>query len=248
MKRLEKLNVKTIFDAGCGSCGSMVKLLKKGYKVEGIDFSEKMIKEGKKFLSNSGFNTHIISVGDLEKSSTLPKKKFDAVIALGVFPHSTNEKKALRNIHKLLKNRGKIFIQFRNDLFSAFTLNQYSHEFFLDNVIIKKNIPKKILKELDEFYSKRFSVTKKIKNDEGKITYDDIMAIFHNPLSIESELFKPTKFSVDKIHFFHYHALPPFFQNKYPKLFNNLSLKHEKENDWRGYLMASVFVVEATKN
>ena len=246
-KRLKKFNIKSIFDIGCGSCGAMIRLLKDGYTVQGNDFSEKMIDSGKKNLIKAGYNPNLITVGNIEKPEILPKKKFDAVIALGVFPHLTNDKKTLRKIHKMLKNKGKVFIQFRNDLFSAFTVNQYSYDFFLNQVIEKKNLSRKILKELEKFYAKRFVNTKRIRIGEGKITYDKILAKFHNPLTVESELFTPTKFSVDKIHFYHYHALPPYFQNKYPKLFNKLSLKMEKENDWRGNLMASVFLVEATK-
>jgi len=41
--------------------------------------------------------------------------------------------------------------------------------------------------------------------------------------------------------------LPPFFQNLDPKLFRELSLKMENPHDWRGYLLASAFVIEATK-
>lgn len=39
-------------------------------------------------------------MGDVENIKSLPKKKYDAVIALGVFPHILNEKKALVNIKK----------------------------------------------------------------------------------------------------------------------------------------------------
>lgn len=247
-KRLKKFKIKSIYDVGCGSCGAMLRLLKEGYKVEGSDFSKKMIQSGKNYLENAGFDSDLIKVGNLEKRSTLPKKEFDAVLALGVFPHLTNDKRALKNIHKIVKNRGKIFIQFRNDLFSAFTQNQYSNDFFLNRVIKKENIPKKLLNEVEEFYEKRFVNTKRIRKGEGKITYGDILAKFHNPLTVESELFNPTGFSVDKIHFYHYHALPTYFQNKYPKLYDKLSLKMEKPNDWRGNFMASVFVVEATKS
>jgi hypothetical protein len=67
-------------------------------------------------------------------------------------------------------------------------------------------------------------------------------------LTIEDEIFKPNGFSVNKIHFYHYHALPPIFENKYPGLFQELSLRLEKPNDWKGYLMASAYVVEAIKN
>jgi len=47
------------------------------------------------------------------------------------------------------------------------------------------------------------------------------------------------------IHFYHYHALPPIFQSKHPQLFRELSLKLENPSDWKGYLMASAYVVEA---
>lgn len=246
LKRLRKFKINSILDVGCGSCGPMKKLLQEGYKVQGIDFSEKMIEEGGKVLEKSGFSSKLISIGDLEKDSSLPNKKFDSVIALGVFPHILNEKKALSNIRKRLKKGGKAFIEFRNDLFAVYTLNQYSVDFFLNRVVLKKILPKKILRELEEFYSIRFRTHKQIRKDYGKISYDEVLAKFHNPLNIGSELFFPNKFSIDNIHFYHYHALPPIFQSRYPKLFNELSLKLEKPNDWRGYLMASAFVVEAT--
>jgi len=73
------------------------------------------------------------------------------------------------------------------------------------------------------------------------------LAKFRNPLSIENELFEPCNFSLVDIHFYHYHALPPIFENKYPKLFRDMSLKMEKPNDWKGYLMASAYVIEAKK-
>ena len=61
----------------------------------------------------------------------------------------------------------------------------------------------------------------------------------------EKEIFNPVGFHVDRIHFYHYHALPPIFEKKNPELFRELSLKMEKPDDWRGYFMASAFVVEA---
>jgi len=72
------------------------------------------------------------------------------------------------------------------------------------------------------------------------------LAKFSNPLSIKENLFEPSGFSVDNIHFYHYHALPPIFEEKYPEQFKELSLKLEKPNSWKGYLMASTYMVEAT--
>jgi 2-polyprenyl-3-methyl-5-hydroxy-6-metoxy-1,4-benzoquinol methylase len=248
VKKILKENaVKNVLDVGCGSCGVLRELLKDGFKVNGMDFSEKMIMYGKKILEESNFDPKLISVGDIEKEKTFPKKKFDAVIALGVLPHVLNEKIALRNINISLKNKGKALIEFRNDLFSAFSMNKFSADFFLNRVINKETIPKKIRNEVEEFYFKRLKIHKQFRKDFGKISYDDILAKFHNPLNIEETLFSTSGFSVDKIHFYHYHSLPPYFHSKYPKLFNTTSLKIEKPNDWRGYFMASAFVVEATK-
>jgi len=91
LKRLKDLEVRTILDAGCGSCWPMRELLRNGFQVVGFDFSKKMIDEGKKVLKNSGFNPNLISVGDIERESSLPKRKFDSAISLGVFTHLLNQ-------------------------------------------------------------------------------------------------------------------------------------------------------------
>lgn len=247
IERLKKNNVKTILDAGCGSCGPMIKLLKEGFDVKGFDFSKEMVKQGKKELEKSGYDPGLVFFADLEDEQNLPNETFDAIIALGVFPHILDEKKALSNMRKLLNPNGLVFIEFRNDLFAAYTLNKYSLDFFLNRVVDMNSLPKDVQDEVIDFYSERLKVDKPIKKEDGKIAYTDILAKFHNPLSIEDELFKPCGFLVVGIHFYHYHALPPVFENKYPKLFRELSLKLEKPNDWKGYLMASAYVIEAKK-
>jgi hypothetical protein len=108
-------------------------------------------------------------------------------------------------------------------------------------------IPTKIKSELINFYSKRFSIKRPTKQKNGRISYNEILAKFRNPLTIEEELFKPEKMKIDKIHFYHYHAMPPNFQNKYPELFIKLSKKLEKSDSWKGYFLSSAFVVESSK-
>lgn len=245
--RLKKLKIKKILDVGCGTCGPMITFLKNGFLVKGIDFSEKMIDEGKFELKKSGFNPNLIKSGDVEKPSDFPKEKFDAVIASGVFPHLLNEKKVLNNFSKILKRKGRVFIEFRNEIFSSYTLNSYSYDFFLNKLINRKILPKKLSNDVESYYKKRFDI-KKYKNASKNIHFTEILAKFHNPLSIENELFDPCGFSVEKIHFYHFHVLPPIFEKNDPKLFRKLSLKLEKPDDWRGYFMASAFVVEARKN
>lgn len=248
LERLKQNKIKKVLDAGCGTCSPMIRLLKEGFIVKGFDFSEEMVKEGRKELKKVGCDANLIFQADLEDDAALPDEKFDALIALGVFPHILNERKALANMRKRLNKQGLVFIEFRNDLFAAYTLNKYSIEFFLNRVIDLSSLPNDIAKRVIDFYSERLKVDKPDKKEKGKISYTDILAKFHNPLNIEEELFRPTGFSIVKIHFYHYHALPPIFENRYPGLFRELSLKMEKPNDWRGYLMASAYVVEARKD
>lgn len=247
VERLKRSNIRTILDVGCGTCAPMIRFLKEGFKVKGFDFSKKIVKEGKRELEKARFDPNLIFEADLEDASTLPNEKFDAIIVLGVFPHVSNDKKALLNMKKMLNEGGKVFIEFRNDLFAAFTLNKYSLDFFLNRVIDLNSLPQNIRQDVINFYQEILKADKPDKIEKGKISYSDIFAKFHNPLTIEKELFRPTGFLVDAIHFYHYHALPPIFENRSPRVFRQLSLKMENPNDWRGYLMASAFVVEATK-
>lgn len=246
--RLNQSSAKSILDTGCGSGFPMIRLLEEGFDVEGFDFSEEMVKEGKQELDNAGYDPKLIYQADLTEKNTLPKKTFDVALALGVFPHISNEKEALLNMRKRLDKQGKVFIEFRNDLFAAYTLNKYSLDFFLNRVIELEKLPDDFTEEVVDFYSERLKEDKPNLSEEGdKISYSDIYAKFKNPLSIEEELFQPNGFSIDNILFYHYHALPPVFENEHPELFKELSLKLENPTSWKGYLMASAFVVEATK-
>lgn len=248
VNRLNQSSAKSILDTGCGSGFPMIRLLEEGFDVEGFDFSEEMVKEGKQELDNAGYDPKLIYQADLTEENTLPKKTFDVALALGIFPHIPNEKEALLNMRKRLDRQGKVFIEFRNDLFAAYTLNKYSLDFFLNRVIELKKLPDDLTEEVVDFYSERLKEDKPNLSEEGdKISYSDIYAKFKNPLSIEEELFQPNGFSIDNILFYHYHALPPVFENERPELFKELSLKLENPNSWKGYLTASAFVVEATK-
>lgn len=247
IERLKQNKIKTILDAGCGTCGPIIRLIKEGFDVKGFDFSQKMIEEGRAELRKVGLDPNIICVADLEDEKTLPNEKFDAILALGVFPHIPDVKKALLNMRKLLKPNGIVFIEFRNDLFSAFTLNKYSMDFFLNRLIDMNSLPQDVSDDVLGYYSEKLKVDKPIKKEDGKISYAEILAKFHNPLTINNELFNPSKFSIVHTHFYHFHALPPVFENKHPKLFRELSMKMENTLDWRGHLMASAFVIEARK-
>jgi len=248
IEQLKKSKCKTVLDAGCGTCGPMIRLLREGFEVAGFDFSQEMVEQGKKELAKAGYSPELVYYADLENAASLQKKKFDAIIALGVFPHILDDTKALTHMRHILNPGGTVYIECRNALFATYTLNKYSLDFFLNKVIDIATLPTDVSDAVVAFYSERLKVDKPIKTVEGKVLYTDILAKFHNPLTIGGELFAPCDFSITNIHFYHYHALPPIFESTYPKLFRELSLKLERPNDWRGYVMASAFVVEAKSN
>lgn len=247
VKILKQKKISNIYDVGCGTGGPLIKMLDNKIKAEGGDFADQMVKGGRKELIKAGYDPKLISQIDLEDKTTLPKKKYDSVLALGVFPHILNQTKGLTNINFLLQKGGSAFISFRNDLFALSTLNEYSLDLFLNRLFNLKVFPKKIQQEVLKFYAGRLKTTVSIKKENGKVLYTSIMARFHNPLTLEEELFKPCGFAITKIHFYHYHALPPFFQSRFKKIYDRESLKLEKTNDWKGYFLASAFVVEAKK-
>jgi 2-polyprenyl-3-methyl-5-hydroxy-6-metoxy-1,4-benzoquinol methylase len=248
VSRLKESKSKKILDVGCGAGAPLIRLLKEKFDCMGCDFANEMVEEGRKALAKEGFDSNLILKGNVEEKSSLPNSKFDAILALGVFPHVKDAEKSLKNLWSCLDKNGKVFISFRNDLFSAFTLNKYSKEFFINKVLNLKSLSPVLLNEIDKFYSDLFKTDNFNINNKEKILYTDIKADFDNPLTIENELFNPCGFTVNKLHFYHYHALPPIFEQKHKDEFRKLSMGMEKPNDWRGYIMASAFVVEATKN
>ena len=91
MDILKERGAKKILDVGCGSCRPMIEMLEKGFNVVGFDISDKMLEEGKRDLSAAGFSADLAFKADIEDVKSLPDEKFDAVIALGVFPHILKE-------------------------------------------------------------------------------------------------------------------------------------------------------------
>jgi len=95
-----------IIDVGCGD-GTLLSLLPKNSDNElyGFDISNEVIEHAKKRGSISK-----LFVGDLTKSETLPKEKFDVVICSDVLEHIRDHRCAVRNISKIVKKRGELVI------------------------------------------------------------------------------------------------------------------------------------------
>ncbi len=255
IKRIKKLKVTgKILDVGCGEGTPLIRICK-STKLDplAIDITESMVEKTKENFIKNKFNPRNVLLGDVSKKNSFDNifknKKFDVAICLGVMPHVEDVTLTLNNIRKKLKKNGKLFVSFRNELFSLFTLNRPTKEFFLSKFFT--NIPKKNRSLIEKDLNKRFEVELpplRIRNKKGGPGYDTTPSRFHNPLTIE-KVTKNAGFKEQILHFYHYHPLPPMYENTKvsKKLFRELSIELEKNpNDWRGYFMCSAFLLELT--
>lgn len=100
----EKYNVKinTILDLGCGTANHAAILVKRGYKVTGVDRSAEMIRLAKEKINDLGINMKFINA-DI---TSLPiSRKYDAIISMfSVINYLTEDKLILKTFKSVIKN------------------------------------------------------------------------------------------------------------------------------------------------
>jgi 2-polyprenyl-3-methyl-5-hydroxy-6-metoxy-1,4-benzoquinol methylase len=261
IKRLFALRPSTLLDCGCGEGSPIRSIAETGIEVWGFDFVPEMVEKAKINLHPKGLSGRVWAGDITDIKSFRPTdidipETFDVCMAMGVFPHLTDETNALKNMAAVTRNGGRVFVEFRNELFSLFTLNRYSYAFFLDNLMKTESLIAKKPGRAAEIHE----ITEKMKPffrlDQPPVRsgsadapgYDKILSKFHNPLDL-SLLFNSAGLKIEDIYFYHFHATPPMFEREYPHLFREVSLEMEYDpHDWRGYFMASAFVIEAVKS
>ena len=260
IKRLSALRPSTLLDCGCGEGSPIRSIAETGIEVWGFDFVPEMVEKAKSNLKPIGLSDRVWAGDITDLKSFKPSgietpDTFEVCMAMGVFPHLTDEVHALKNMAAVTRNGGRIFVEFRNELFSLFTLNRYSYAFYKDNLMKTASLES----EKPESSAEIHAITEKIKPffslDQPPVRsgsadapgYDTILSKFHNPLNL-SPLFKSVGLKIEDIFFYHYHAIPPMFEREHSHLFRDASLEMEQDpHDWRGYFMASAFVIEAVK-
>lgn len=245
---VQKHHPRRLLYIGCGPCIPVVYLMREsGCDIRAIDFSVKMIERARRTLQEEGFNPDIATLGDIEDPDTLPDGEFDLAVIPGVFTHLEEDARALRNLNHKLRPGGVLVAEFRNELFSCFSFNRFSYDFYANSLFENLTVPDAAQEAYDHFLKKRFQ----IDMDEdiphrSTHTHKGYWNKFHNPLNIRS-LLERYGFSWEENYFYHYHAFPPGLEKQSPELFKQLSLKLESPSDWRGHLMASAFLSEAVK-
>jgi ubiquinone/menaquinone biosynthesis C-methylase UbiE len=117
----KKHNVKRILDLGCGSGRHVIYFAKKGFDVYGIDVAKEGIKITKSWLKKERLQANL-KIGSIYKKLPYQNNLFDAVISTSVIHHARikNIRKAIREIERVLKPNGLIFITVRKRKFRKF--------------------------------------------------------------------------------------------------------------------------------
>jgi 2-polyprenyl-3-methyl-5-hydroxy-6-metoxy-1,4-benzoquinol methylase len=245
IERLATLNLKSVYEVGTGEGTPLVAINKMGYEVAGCDISKNMVDFTKQNFKKNGIIPDNVQWADIEDTLTFTNQikngKYDALIALGVMPHVNNDGLALRNMKSLLNPGGKVFVEFRNKMFSLFTFNKYTKEFILDDLMaeVSDDLKNQVNKELDKYLVPE-------KESDKNIDYSKIKAKFHNPFEVP-QLMINNGFKKPKIHWYHFHPAPTFMESRDKVSYwkEAAKLEHKGTDEWKGYFMCSAMCIEA---
>ena len=104
VEEISKLQSGRILDVGCGNGNLFTYLAEDKYELFGIDFCENMIAEAKRNCRNA-----IFSVADAE-NIPFDDDSFDIIVCNASFHHYVHPNKVLKEMHRVLKDEGKLLI------------------------------------------------------------------------------------------------------------------------------------------
>jgi SAM-dependent methyltransferase len=248
LQRMAVSGCKSVYEVGTGEGTPLAIMAGMGYSVAGCDISQRMVELTRQRLQEMQIDPARVQRGDIEDSLTVVNQlvygPFDTLIALGVMPHVFNDSLALRNMRMFLRKRGKLFIEFRNKLFSLFTFNRHTKRFILDDLLagVADDVKAEVEHELDQ----RLAMDQPPQMTEGgnEVNYNTLPAKFHNPFEVV-DLLKDAGFKRVRFHWYHYHPALPMLESKIQKRFWEEAKKLEHSSSWRGYFLCSAFVAEA---
>lgn len=262
VKRLvAERGVKRLLDAGCGPASMLRHFVESGREVYGFDLTPEMVAEARRVLVAQGVPQDHVWDGSVAVASDFVapdgRADYDCVLSSGVMPHipQTIEADVIAAIRAALRPGGHAIVEARNELFSMFTLNRYSHEFFLKQLLpidaLRKHAGDRqeglsaALAQVEGIFRTDLPPIRQGKADEPG--YDEVLSRTHNPLLLQQQ-FRDGGFENVQLFYYHFHCLPPMVSGHVPQLFRDVSLQMEANpQDWRGLFMASAFFVVAQR-
>jgi SAM-dependent methyltransferase len=249
---LKEVGAKSVYEHGVGDATPLVSVAGDGIRVAGNDVSPEMVKYAKANMESHGFDSEAIAHLDVQDTNAIATERersgeFDAVMALGVIPHVTDDSDFVASMDAFLRPGGTMLLQFRNSMFSMFTFNRLTKEFILDELLV--DTPESVRKVVTADLDQRLAVDKPpLRTRATGDGYDEILSRFHNPFEL-AEVVKSFGYHDLSFHWYNYQPVYPMVSGRIdPKEYRQAQMDLEGDTSWRGMFLCSAGLIKATKN
>jgi len=252
-----------VLDAGCGTGVLAIELVRLGYEVICLDFSQDMVDKAREILRGPlqrGPGKAEFEVGDVEKLD-IPDASVDGVAALGLIEYLQEDDAFLAETRRVLKPDGLAVIAYPNRLFNLFSMNRFTEEELeaghcrqlLDELRaeIADGIPSmslqryagNVVARADSRPPRKSETTK-----EGRL-FGPLPVKVRRPTPREArESAARFGFRCLGLAYFHFHPFPPVFEAVEPEIYNWFGVAMEALDETPvGACMASGFVAAYAK-
>lgn len=249
---LRASGAQSVYEHGAGEATPMIRIHQAlGATVAANDISPEMVRLGRENLARNGLDPAALSLLDIQDKEAISAEvalrgQSDAVIALGVIPHVTDDAWFVESMSAFCRPGGTLLLQFRNAMFSMFTFNRLTKEFILDEVMapVPAAFKDAVAADLDQ----RLAVDKPpVRRREDGHGYDEILARFHNPFEL-AEVVKAQGFEDLSFHWYNFHPTYPMISGQFdPAVYREAQIALEEDESWRGMFLCSAGFIQARK-
>jgi len=142
---------KLSLDLGCGNGIHMIPLLKQGYNIEGLDYSQSLLNDLKTDY-HGPIKLYLADILD----TPFEDERFDFIYSISTLCYIPDQKKAIQEIYRILKPNGIAYLEFGNQN----SLNNFESQRVstgVQSIHISLNWLKKTLQEIGfHVFNKRF--------------------------------------------------------------------------------------------
>lgn len=249
---LADAGVTSLYELGVGDATPLSTIGSTGIRVAGHDISPEMVKFARANMESQGLDPALISLLDAQDGGAIAAERelrgeFDAVMALGVIPHVSDDNAFVAAMDTFVRPGGRLILQFRNSMFSMFTFNRLTREFILDELLV--NVPESIRAVVSADLDARLAVDKPpLRTRPTGDGYDEILSRFHNPFEL-AQVVEQHGFSGIKYHWYNYHPAYPMLADQIDaRAYRQAQVALEHEGTWRGMFLCSAGIIEAVKD
>ena len=249
---LKGAGARSVYELGAGEATPMIKLHQAlGIGIAGSDLSPEMVRLGKENLERHGLDAGLLSLVDAEDEAAVRAERSlrgesDAVIALGVIPHVTDDAAFVRSMSLFCRPGGTLLLQFRNSMFSMFTFNRLTKEFILDELMapVPPEFKDAVAADLDTRLAVDLPPVR--RRDDG-FGYDEVLSRYHNPFEL-ADVVRAEGYTDVRFHWYNYHPTYPMLREQFEdRAYREAQMALEQEGTWRGMFLCSAGVIEATR-